>query len=150
MQGWILFSFLECVCNALFWPLWQELEPWLFIAEPQQRSHIWSAESFMHYLDFLAQEVRERRKALHLKHTDAALIICDNASQHASSKFRAFKEEWMRTHNAVPLNQAANTCCLSSAWETVSILSYSFLCVSLCEWMGGWKNRWIYRSEKLI
>ncbi|CAK9057185.1 Protease 2 (Oligopeptidase B) (Protease II) [Durusdinium trenchii] len=77
-RGYITYRESDGVSEKARHRLNQELEPWLFIAEPQQRSHIWSAESFMHYLDFLAQEVRERRKALHLKHTDAALIICDN------------------------------------------------------------------------
>ena len=72
---------------------------------------MWTCETFVSYLDLLGGELRARRRALSLTIEDAALIICDSASQHSSLKFPSIKKEWMRQRNAVPL-QSTSFCLL--------------------------------------
>ena len=93
---------LECNSLTASCVLFEELSPWLEIGPSQTRSHIWTSETFLAYLNFLAGELRSRRRALGLSLKDAAMVICDCASQHSSLKFPSLKREWMRQHNCAP------------------------------------------------
>lgn len=53
------------------------------------------------FLDFMAGELRARRRELNLDISQKAMIVCDMASQHSSKKFAALKEAWSQQHNAV-------------------------------------------------
>ena len=44
----------------------QKYEKYLYVADPQATSHIWTEESLVHYLDFIAGEIRVRRAQLQL------------------------------------------------------------------------------------
>lgn len=57
------------------------------------------------YLSFLGEEIRSRRRALKLSHSEACLVLCDYATQHSMKKFTYLKEEFMKKHNAVPRRQ---------------------------------------------
>lgn len=46
------------------------------------------------FLDFMAGELRARRRELNLDISQKAMIVCDMASQHSSKKFAALKEAW--------------------------------------------------------
>ena len=87
---------------SFLWPSAKELESWLYIARPRSWSHFWTSETMVEYLEFFAQELRQRRKALGLKHSDRCLLICDHASQHSCKHFAAFKAVWCEQHNVVP------------------------------------------------
>lgn len=77
----------------------EELECWLQIGPLQGRTHIWCADTFLEYMEFLTGEVRARRRQLGLDRKATALIICDCASQHAIEKFFAMKMQWCAQHN---------------------------------------------------
>ena len=81
---------------------WQELGKWLFVAPCQQKTHIWSSQTMLTFLDFMAEELRARRRELNLDISHKAMIICDMASQHSAKKFAALKRAWVEQHNAVP------------------------------------------------
>ena len=80
----------------------QELGKWLFVGPRHSKTHIWSAETFCDYLEFLSGELRLRRKQLGLSLADKALIICDSASQHSSKKFPILKQRWSEQNNCEP------------------------------------------------
>lgn len=80
----------------------QELGKFIYVGPLHHKTHIWSSETMIDYLAFLAEELRHRRKALNLKWSDKCLILCDQASQHSSKKFATLKEQWMAQHNAEP------------------------------------------------
>jgi hypothetical protein len=80
----------------------QELGRWIYVGPTQQRTHFWSCETFLDYLQFLEQELRARRKLLNLPLSEKALVLCDAAAQHSIKKYRAIKERWMQKNNCVP------------------------------------------------
>ena len=94
---------LHCIlsCASFLLPLLfiQELSQYLFIGPLQSRSHVWSSETFLSYMDFLELEVRARRRALGLGMDAACLIICDQAPQHSLLKFGKVKESWSKRTN---------------------------------------------------
>ena len=83
----------------------------------QDRTHIWSASTMIPFLDFFAQELRERRRRLGLSLEDRALVVCDFAPQHSMKHFESLKREWSVQHNAA----------------TCRIISELFL-FEACEW----------------
>lgn len=100
-RGWV-----TCTSNTLTEQqrrvLNQECKSWLQIGPLQDRSHIWSSETFLDYMCFLEGEIRSRRRALGLDITARALVICDCASQHSIKKFFSIKDRWCKKHNVVP------------------------------------------------
>lgn len=80
----------------------QELKRWIYVGPLQQKTHIWSGTTMQRYLSFLAEEIRERRRRLSLDHSARCLVICDQATQHSSSKWRNLREAWCRQHNCAP------------------------------------------------
>ena len=74
------------------------------------------------FLDFFAQELRERRRRLGLSLEDRALVVCDFAPQHSMKHFESLKREWSVQHNAA----------------TCRIISELFL-FEACEW--SWQHR---------
>ncbi|CAL1171482.1 unnamed protein product [Cladocopium goreaui] len=94
----------------------KELESWLYIARPRSRSHFWTSETMVEYLEFFAQELRQRRKALGLKHSDRCLLICDHASQHSCKHFAAFKAVWCEQHNVDILTGDSIECSIPGGW----------------------------------
>ena len=87
---------------SLPWPSAKELESWLHIGKLRSRSHFWTSETMPEYLEFFAEDLRERRRALGLSLSDACLLLCDHASQHSSKHFASFKSAWCEQHNVVP------------------------------------------------
>lgn len=77
----------------------KELSEWLEIAPAQKSTHIWSGETMISYLHFLAGEIRQRRRHLGLSLKDACLVICDQASQHTAASFKRMRDEWCVQHN---------------------------------------------------
>ena len=77
----------------------QELSEWIEVGPRQSRSHIWTSETMCVYLQFLAGEIRHRRRQLGLDHGARALILCDQATQHSSRKFKTIREQWSKQHN---------------------------------------------------
>ena len=73
-------------------PEWanSHLSRWLYIAEPQPQSHIWNESSLIHYLQFLAGEIRARRAQLGLTASDRALVLMDQAGAHMSKTVKFF------------------------------------------------------------
>ena len=78
------------------------LGKFLFIAEPQATSHIWNEVSLVHYLDFLAEEVRCRRAQLNLSWSDRAMVLMDQAMAHMSKAFESLQKKWCEANNVVP------------------------------------------------
>lgn len=85
----------------------QELAQWLVVGPLQHRTHIWSSETMMAFLEQMAGELRLRRRQLGLDLSHRALLVCDFASQHSSKKFRCLKEAWMRQHHAAAFIHSA-------------------------------------------
>ena len=77
----------------------RELSKWLFVAEPQPTSHIWNEENLMPYLQFLAEELRCRRRQLGLSINDRAMIMMDCAGAHVSKTFKNIQDRWCAQHN---------------------------------------------------
>ena len=77
----------------------QKYEKYLYIADPQATSHIWTEESLVHYLDFIASEIRVRRAQLQLTAQDRALVIMDQAGAHMSQTFLALQSKFTAQHN---------------------------------------------------
>ena len=80
----------------------QELEEWLEVGPLHSKTHIWSAETMLSYLQFFGEELRERRRRLGLTLEDRALLICDSACQHSSKKFVILKDAWAKQFNVAP------------------------------------------------
>ncbi len=78
------------------------LKRWLYVAEPQQQSHIWNESSLIQYLQFLAGEIRTRRAQLGLTASDKALVLMDQAGAHMSRTFKQIQQKWSQEHNVVP------------------------------------------------
>ena len=53
----------------------------------------------MYYLDFLAEEVRSRRRQLGLTARDKALVMMDQAGAHISKTYRKLQMQWCERHN---------------------------------------------------
>lgn len=64
-------------------------------------SHMWTAETLCEYLDFLAIELRRKRKKHGLTASAKALVLMDKAPQHSSSTFKKVRERFERDHNVV-------------------------------------------------
>ena len=77
----------------------QQLDKYLFIEQQQVTSHIWNEATQIKFLDFLAKEVRTRRKMLGLDATARALVLLDQAGAHMSRKYERIQEQWSRQHN---------------------------------------------------
>ena len=71
----------------------------LFVAEPQPSSHVWSEGTLIHYLDFLAGEIRCRRAQLGLTGADRALVLMDQAGAHMSKTYFKLQKKWCLEHN---------------------------------------------------
>ena len=81
----------------------QELHSWLVVGPLQTRTHIWNSATMVDYLEnFLGEEIRFRRKKLGLGVGARCLIMCDCASQHSMSKFKAVKDAWCSRNNVAP------------------------------------------------
>lgn len=100
---WVCVS--VCVGRHCSWFL-QDLKEWIHVAPLQKRSHIWTSDTMQIYLDFLAEEMRSKRRQLELPHSERALIICDQATQHCAKKYEQLLNVWQTQHNAVPCQQA--------------------------------------------
>lgn len=74
---------------------------YIFIAPPQPSSHVWSEASLIHYLDFVAQEVRIRRQELGVTASARALLMMDQAGAHMSRSYAQLQEKWCIQHNIV-------------------------------------------------
>ncbi|CAK9044101.1 Malate dehydrogenase 2 [Durusdinium trenchii] len=94
----------------------QELAKWLYIAPLQSKTHIWSSETMLTFLDFMAGELRARRRELNLDISQKAMIVCDMASQHSSKKFAALKEAWSQQHNAVLICGDSEVMAIPGGW----------------------------------
>ena len=79
----------------------QELQEYLFVGPLQSKTHIWNADTALSFLQFLGEELRERRRRLNLSHSDKALVICDQATQHTASKYDELRHQWCLQHNCV-------------------------------------------------
>lgn len=83
----------------------QELAEWIELGPAQLKTHIWTAETFQCYLEFLAKEVRARRRSLNLSLKHRCLVFCDAATQHSSDKYARLQEAWQEQHNIAPEQQ---------------------------------------------
>lgn len=97
-----------------------ELEKYLFIEEPQSKSHVWNEATMIRYLDFLAGELRVRRVQLGLKHCHRALIMCDQAGAHMSTTFQKLQMQWCQQHNVDTHSSLSALWGLWGAWGWVS------------------------------
>lgn len=95
---------------------WQELSDWIHIAPLQCKSHIWTAETFITYLDFLEGEIRAKRRSLELSHDSPCLVICDAATQHSSTRFTRLRETWSTRNNAMILCGSSPECSIPGGW----------------------------------
>eukprot|EP00438_Fugacium_kawagutii_P006999 Skav233396 [mRNA] locus=scaffold1038:269473:284136:- [translate_table: standard] len=77
------------------------LSRWLFVADPQPQTHIWSEQSLVHYLEFLGCEVRSRRAALGLTARHRAMVLMDQAGAHMSATFKTLKDKFSAKFNVV-------------------------------------------------
>ncbi len=100
-RGWITCS-SHTLSEQQRTTLNEECKSWLEIGPLQDRSHIWSCETFLDYMFFLEGEIRARRRALGLDIKSRVLVICDCASQHSIKKFFSIKDRWCAKHNVVP------------------------------------------------
>ena len=81
----------------------QELRSWLVVGPLQTRTHIWNSATMVDYLEnFLGEEIRFRRKKLGLGVGARCLIMCDCATQHSMSKYKAVKDAWCSRNNVAP------------------------------------------------
>ncbi|CAK9054369.1 Malate dehydrogenase 2 [Durusdinium trenchii] len=78
----------ERLCQSLPEVKVKELSKYLHIGPLQSRTHIWSSETMLSFLDHMAGELRARRQELNLDLSHRALLICDMASQHSAKKFK--------------------------------------------------------------
>lgn len=86
-----------------YWSLpLKELAEWLEIGPLQPRTHIWNGDTMLCYLNFLAGEIRERRRRYNLPHSARCLILCDQASQHTTKKYELLRKNWCHQHNVAP------------------------------------------------
>ena len=67
-------------------------------------SHMWTAETLGDYLQFLASELRRKRKRHGLTARSKALIIMDKAPQHSSSTFKKIRETFENDNNCILLH----------------------------------------------
>lgn len=79
-----------------------ELSKWIHIGPLQPKTHIWNASTMQRYLAFLGEEIRARRRELGLEHSAKCLVICDQATQHSSGKWRSLRQAWCEQHNVAP------------------------------------------------
>ena len=71
----------------------------IWVAPTQPTSHIWTESSLIHYLSFLADEIRLRRKQLGLDASAKALILLDQAGAHMSRSYLQLQQKWSAQHN---------------------------------------------------
>lgn len=55
-------------------------------------SHMWTAETMSHFLEFLKKEIRRKRQSLGLDATHKALVLCDAASVHSTARFTKIRK----------------------------------------------------------
>lgn len=77
----------------------EKLGRWLYVAEPQEGTHIWNEASLIPYLDFLAGEIRKRRAELGLSGKQRALVILDQAGAHMSRTYESLQKKWCEANN---------------------------------------------------
>ncbi|CAK9055230.1 Malate dehydrogenase 2 [Durusdinium trenchii] len=77
----------------------KELSKYLWIAEPQEKTHIWNQASLVHYLHFLAQEFRQRRRELGVDASARGLVMMDQAGAHMSDAYTQIQKKWSEQHN---------------------------------------------------
>lgn len=70
-------------------------------------SHMWTSATLGEYLEFLAQELRQKRKRLGLGVSSRALILMDKATVHSNTTFAPLRERFERAHNALLLHGAS-------------------------------------------
>ena len=106
IDGYIARGYITCrkgtISNNIREWANSHLSRWLYVAEPQPQSHIWNESSLIHYLQFLAGEIRDRRSQLGLSAADRALVLMDQAGAHMSRTFKQLKDKWSEEHNIVP------------------------------------------------
>lgn len=89
------------ISNAVRDQVNRKYEKYMFIADPQPTSHIWTESSLILYLDFLAQEIRLRRAQLNLSAEARALVLVDQAGAHMSKSFIKLQRKWSIANNIV-------------------------------------------------
>lgn len=103
IDGFVARGYVTCKVNtiprATIAKINREMERYLHIAEPQPKSHVWAEGSLIPYLDFLAGELRARRKALGLTGQHRALILMDQAGAHMSRTFETIQRKWCEENN---------------------------------------------------
>lgn len=120
----------------------QELGKWLFIAPLQSKTHMWTSTTMLTFLEFMAEELRARRRALNLDLSAKAMIVCDMAPQHSAKKFAALKQAWMDQHNAVP-----------SFHNGIFPYIYSLFIIQLCQcllFVARRDQMWMPRSSFVV
>ncbi|CAK9001346.1 Malate dehydrogenase 2 [Durusdinium trenchii] len=87
------------------------LQKFIFIAPPQEKTHVWSRVTFIKYLTFLAEEFRIRRRMLGLTAKDRGLIMLDQAGAHMGRLYERIQHNWSVQHNIVtwPLHLVGET-----------------------------------------
>jgi len=120
---------------------WKELEPYLRIGPTQSRSHIWTSETLLDYLEFLTEELRTRRKELHLDRSHACLVICDCATQHSMRKYAALKAAWQEHQNCVPYIDISKYDCSFFACSSMSVQKTNRKLECLVMFLFSMKNK---------
>lgn len=107
VDGWVGRAFITFrqgdISDASRDKLNQELGRYIHISQGQARSHIWNESTLMVYLDFLAEELRLRRRQLNLDRSARALIMMDQAGAHMSQTYKRLQENWASQHNVEAL-----------------------------------------------
>ena len=65
---------------------------------------MWTSATLGEYLEFMAMELRQKRKKLGLGVSSKALILMDKATVHSSITFEPLRERFQRTHNVLLLH----------------------------------------------
>ena len=71
----------------------------IHVGQPQPSSHVWSESTLIHYLSFLAGEIRVRRQMLQLDASHRCLVMMDQAGAHMSRTYLSIQEKWCEQHN---------------------------------------------------
>lgn len=80
----------------------KELSHLLYIStDHTSGSHMWTAATLPHYLEFLGVELRRRRQTLGIPMTEKAVIMCDKATVHSSVTFIRARQQFEQQFNCI-------------------------------------------------